>query len=193
MSIRLKKRAKEKPMATATQTLTKEMQMKDILSAFPSAQRALFQRYHVGGCSSCGFQETETLEEVCKSHNLADVNEVIQHILVSHEVDSKMQISVKDAAALLKSDKSAKLIDVRTEEEFQIASIKGALLINTDEAVATVMGWPKETPVVVHCHSGHRSMDAAAYLIGHGFTNVKSMTGGIDAWSAEIDPSVPRY
>lgn len=180
-------------MATATPTLTKTMHMKDILSAFPSAQRALFQKYHVGGCSSCGFQDTDTLEEVCRSHNIANVDEAIQHILTSHEVDQKMQITAKAAAELLKKDKNVKLIDVRTEEEYGMAKIPGAMLVASEETVQQIMGLPKDTPIIVHCHHGMRSMDAASYLIGHGFKNVKSMTGGIDAWSQDVDPSVPRY
>ena len=62
------------------------------------------------------------------------------------------------------------------------------------EAVAqVVMRWPKDTPIVFYCHLGQRSLDAASYFAGHGFTEVRSMTGGLDAWSLEVDPSVPRY
>ena len=50
--------------------ITKDMTMQEILAVFPRAQRALFSRYHVGGCSTCGFQPTETLEQVCTSHNI---------------------------------------------------------------------------------------------------------------------------
>ena len=53
-------------------TLTPDMTMEAILQVFPSAQRALFQRYHVGGCSSCAFQPGDTLGEVCRDHNLLD-------------------------------------------------------------------------------------------------------------------------
>ena len=51
----------------------------------------------------------------------------------------------------------------------------------------------KGSPLVMMCHRGISSMDAAAYFIGHGFTDVKSMTGGIDAWAQAVDTSVPRY
>jgi hypothetical protein len=47
--------------------------------------------------------------------------------------------------------------------------------------------------MVFFCHTGVRSMDAASYFAGHGFTNAKSMTGGIDAWSQTVDTSIPRY
>jgi predicted sulfurtransferase len=55
------------------------------------------------------------------------------------------------------------------------------------------MGWPKQTPMVLYCHTGRRSIDAASFLAGHGFTNVRSMTGGLEAWSCQVDSSVPRY
>ena len=53
--------------------------------------------------------------------------------------------------------------------------------------------WSRENLLVIYDHQGARSMDAAAYFQGHGFTNVKSLRGGIDAWSAEVDPTLPRY
>jgi Rhodanese-like domain len=56
-----------------------------------------------------------------------------------------------------------------------------------------LMCGPKDTPVVFHCHHGQRSLDAASYLAGHGFKNARSLTGGIEAWSIEVDASVPRY
>ncbi len=57
-----------------------------------------------------------------------------------------------------------------------------------------LMQWPRDTGLIaVIDHQGARSLDAAAYFAGHGFTNVKALFGGIDAWSQEIDPALPRY
>jgi rhodanese-related sulfurtransferase len=53
--------------------------------------------------------------------------------------------------------------------------------------------WPKDTLIVVHCHVGEQSLAAASFLIDRGFTNVRSLAGGIDAWSKQVDPTVPRY
>jgi rhodanese-related sulfurtransferase len=53
--------------------------------------------------------------------------------------------------------------------------------------------WPRQNLLVVYDHQGTRSMDAAAYFQGHGFEHVKSLRGGIDAWSVEVDPKLPRY
>ena len=63
--------------------------MREVLEHFPGAQRALFRKYHIGGCSSCGFQPMETLEQVCQ-RNGVNVGEVIEHIKTSHEQDAKI-------------------------------------------------------------------------------------------------------
>src|SRR4030095_7207298 len=66
--------------------------MQQVTTVFPSAQRALFQRYHVGGCSSCGFQPTDTLASVAMNHGL-DVNEVVEFIQRSQHMEKEMEIS----------------------------------------------------------------------------------------------------
>src|SRR5580698_1723794 len=93
--------------------------MRDVLEIFPGAQRALFRRYHIGGCSSCGFSPDETLEQVCARNGSLNVAEVLAHIQSSHEEDAKVLISPEDLAALLQTDKSVKLVDVRSREEFE--------------------------------------------------------------------------
>ncbi len=76
-----------------TITITPDMTMEQILEIAPSAQRALFQRYHVGGCSSCGFQPTDTLAQVCKDHNILDVKDVITTIQRAQESDGNIEVA----------------------------------------------------------------------------------------------------
>ena len=165
--------------------------MQQVTTVFPSAQRALFQRYHVGGCSSCGFQPLDTLATVAMNHGL-DVNEVVEHIKRSQEMEKDLEITPRDAAELLKEGK-VKLLDVRTPEEYAVASVSGSVLVDQSLAQEILQTWPKDTAIVTMCHHGMRSLDAAAYLRGHGFTNTRSMSGGIDAWALQIDSSIPRY
>ena len=165
--------------------------MQQVTTVFPSAQRALFQRYHVGGCSSCGFQPLDTLATVAMNHGL-DVNEVVEHIKRSQEMEKDLEITPRDAAELLKAGK-VKLLDVRTPEEYAVASVPGSVLVDQSLAQEILQTWPKDTAIVTMCHHGMRSLDAAAYLRGHGFTNTRSMSGGIDAWALQIDSSIPRY
>lgn len=173
--------------------LSPDTTMGELMDAFPGARRALFARYHIGGCQSCGFSDTETLASVCERNENLPVGEVIEHIQSSHEEDSKILIEPTEVAELLKGDNPPVLIDLRTREEFEAVSLPGAKLFGQELNQEIFGTWPKETPIVMYDHTGDRCLDAAAYLIGHEFRQTRAMRGGIDAWSQEVDQDVPRY
>ena len=179
------------PLSTDPAGLSGAWTMEQVTTVFPSAQRALFQKYHVGGCSSCGFQPTDTLTTVAFNHGL-DVNEVIDHIRKSQDMEKDIEITPQETAELLRQGR-IKLLDVRSPEEYEIAHVAGSVLVDQALAQEIMQTWSRDTPIVTICHHGMRSLDAAAYLRGHGFLNTKSMRGGIDAWAEQIDPSLPRY
>ena len=179
-------------MTTSSQPIRPEMTMEQILAIAPSAQRALFQRYHIGGCSSCGFQPSDTLAQVCKDHNILDVNEVLRTIERSEEVDHKVQVGPKEVQAWLEQGLDFSFIDVRTPEERQIVSLAQAEPLDFADP-GKYMSLPKARKIVFMCRSGMRSLDVAAYFIGHGFTDVHSLTGGILAWGEQLDPTLARY
>jgi rhodanese-related sulfurtransferase len=167
--------------------------MREVLAQFPGAQRALFRKYHIGGCASCAFRPDETLAEVCARNENLPVEEVIEYLAASHEADLKMQMTPAGLAAALRTDPNAKLVDIRTREEFDAVHIEGAVFF-TQELMQGILGsWSRDALLVIVDHRGTRSLDAAAYFAGHGFTNVMALRGGIDAWSCEADPSLPRY
>jgi adenylyltransferase/sulfurtransferase len=85
------------------------------------------------------------------------------------------------------------LIDVREPNEFQIARIPGARLLPLSELARRYTELDPEGHYYLHCHHGARSLRALEFLCQHGFKHVKSVKGGIDAWSSQIDPTVPRY
>jgi rhodanese-related sulfurtransferase len=172
-------------------TLDPNLTMREVLAHFPGAQRALFRKYHIGGCSSCGFQPSETLGELCARNGNLAVEEVAAHIVASHERDLAQQVSPTEAADLVKSDRAV-LVDVRTREEFDAVHIEGSTFF-TQELMHQLGGWDREKLIVFVCHHGIRSMDAVAYFAGHGLENVRNLRGGIDAWSQEVDPQLPRY
>lgn len=101
------------------------------------------------------------------------------------------QIGVKEASELVQQPE-VKFFDVRTPRERSIAQLPGTILLDGDN-ISEMMELPKNTPMVFHCHHGHRSFQAAIRFLEQGFTRVYNVVGGIDAWSQEIDPSVPRY
>jgi adenylyltransferase/sulfurtransferase len=82
---------------------------------------------------------------------------------------------------------------VREPFESEIARINGATLIPLAQIAERSGELKREHPIVVHCHSGRRSAEAVRILQQRGFTNVYNLEGGIDAWSEQIDSSVPRY
>lgn len=85
------------------------------------------------------------------------------------------------------------LLDVREPREAEIAHIQGAHLIPLRELPRRLGELPGHAEIVTHCHHGQRSLKAREILVGAGFHNVRSLAGGIDAWSREIDSEVPRY
>src|SRR5438874_10230019 len=100
--------------------------MRELLQQLPGAQRALFRKYHIGGCSSCGFAPDETLAGVCARNENLNVDEVIEHILVSDAADRAMQIEPRELADRLARDEPAHLLDVRTREEYEAVKIENA-------------------------------------------------------------------
>jgi rhodanese-related sulfurtransferase len=177
---------------TQTPTIEPDIAMRELLEVFPGAQRALFRKYHIGGCASCGFRPDETLAQVCARNDGLPVTEVIDHIRTSHEEDLRMQIEPAALAERLKNG-GVPIVDIRTREEFEAARIDGATLFTQEMMHEILATWDRAKLLVIVDHLGTRSMDAAAYFAGHGFENVKSLRGGIDAWSQEVDPNVPRY
>jgi rhodanese-related sulfurtransferase len=109
-----------------------------------------------------------------------------------------IEITSADAGKQLKNtDASMRplLLDCRTAEEHAIAKIEGSVLIpmqEIGERLAELEPW-REKPIIVHCHHGVRSLRVTHFLRERGFSQAQSMKGGIDAWSVEVDPSVPRY
>src|SRR5215472_16583391 len=102
---------------TAIDQVTPQSTMREVLAVFPGAQRALFRRYHIGGCSSCGFSPDETLEELCLRNGGLGVDEVLAHIKASHEEDARILIEPAALADWVKKDKSLRLVDIRSREE----------------------------------------------------------------------------
>lgn len=105
------------------------------------------------------------------------------------------QITVEQLSAMQNEDQPVRLLDVRQPQENEFAALPESTLIPLHE-LPTRFGEidpEDETPLVVYCHHGMRSLQAAAFLEQQGLKNVFSLAGGIDAWSLSIDPSVPRY
>jgi adenylyltransferase/sulfurtransferase len=107
-----------------------------------------------------------------------------------------LEVSVQDVLQRLSAGEKLHLIDVREPHEFAIAKIEGASLVPMRQVpgeLPELTTRADEAPLIVFCHHGMRSLNVVNWLREQGVENCASMAGGIDAWSTQADPSVPRY
>lgn len=102
-------------------------------------------------------------------------------------------ITVRELKDRLDKGDKVFLLDVREPHEYSLAKIEGSVLIPLGELPSSLEKLDQDAEIVALCKMGMRSADAVMFLLQQGFTNVKNLVGGIDAWSVEIDQSVPRY
>ncbi len=104
-----------------------------------------------------------------------------------------LEISPQELKKKLDTDESVLLLDVREQTEYDLVHLEGARLIPLNTLPNHIDSLPADQEIVVYCHHGTRSLYAIAYLHQNGFRDAKNLTGGIDQWAAEIDPTLRRY
>jgi rhodanese-related sulfurtransferase len=111
------------------------------------------------------------------------------------DAPTPFDVSVAELKARLDAKEDLFLLDCRNPDEWETARIEGAQLLPMGELVqrADELTPHKARPIVVHCHHGGRSARVANWLRANGYPQAQNLAGGIDAWSLEIDSSVPRY
>lgn len=109
------------------------------------------------------------------------------------EADVSVEIDVSELKRALDAGEELVIVDVREGWEHAMAHLPGAVHIPLGELAKRHGELEPERAHVLYCHHGVRSMRAAMALAQQGFANVRSLRGGIDRWSLEIDPSIPRY
>ena len=168
--------------------LTSQSPMGLILETLPGARRAIFARYHLGGCSSCAFANEETLEQLCARAEVP-AGEMLEHLLTSDAHDRTMLMEPADAREQLAS---IRLVDLRTREEHEAVVIPGSEFFTTDLQQSLFAG-DKDQRILLYDHSGKSVLDQVAWFRGHGLDKTFGLRGGIDAWSREVDSSIQRY
>ena len=103
------------------------------------------------------------------------------------------EISAKEAAILRENNNEAIFLDVREDSELAICKIEGALHIPMSEVPERHEALPKETPLIVFCHHGMRSMQIVDFLGTKGYENAINLSGGIHAWAQDVDSGLRRY
>ena len=109
--------------------------------------------------------------------------------------DSLDNIEISPVQVKERLDKTERFlfVDVREPWERETASIAGSVLIPMREIPGHLGEFEDADDIVLYCHHGIRSLDAAAWLRAQGVAGARSMAGGIDRWSVEVDSSIPRY
>jgi molybdopterin/thiamine biosynthesis adenylyltransferase/rhodanese-related sulfurtransferase len=104
-----------------------------------------------------------------------------------------VEVTVAGLRQLLAAGGAVQLVDVREPWEWSICRLDGASLIPLRELPQRFAELDGSAPVVTYCHTGQRSLIARQFLMAQGYGNVLSLRGGVDSWSREIDPDMPRY
>lgn len=189
--------------------ISSETTMGEILGANPSARLELFRRYHVGGCAACGYQLTDTLEQVCREHNISDpLEQVIEYIRNSRDVEAQLQIlpsalvtssqsfhltepsqianlSGDDLTQALREGRKWRLVDVRSTEEWEQGHLPSAQLLTPELKFQMLDSWPKDTPILFYSNSGRRGLETTSYFVAYGFIYVRNLIGGLKAWRSQ--------
>ena len=103
------------------------------------------------------------------------------------------EITATEVKTRLERGDDLLLLDVREQQEWDYCHLEGAVFAPMSRFLHYMADLDPERPTVVYCHAGVRSVFVTAHLQNQGFADVVSMAGGIDGWSREVDPSVPRY
>lgn len=155
---------------------------------WPTIPQLYINQEFVGGC--------DIIEELSQSGELRPMLEEAypgQTFEPPPPPAQVQSITPSQAQQMLSEDKDLVLLDVRTSEEREYAKLGQSQLLDHKLAEEILNQWDPNAPLVLICHRGLRSLEAAQFFISRGFQQVFNVEGGMDRWSAEVDPSLPRY
>jgi rhodanese-related sulfurtransferase len=112
---------------------------------------------------------------------------------MAEDLFANIEIAPREVKDLLARGEKVFFVDVREKWEYDTSRIEGATLISMSDIPANLARLEEAGEIVLFCHHGIRSLDAAAWLRSQGVASVRSMAGGIERWALEVDPGVPRY
>ena len=167
--------------------------MQDVEGNYPFARAMLHAKFHVGGCASCGFEPNETIAQVAQKHG-KDAASMVDSLNQGIKDMLEAEIDVHAASKLLTNPERALFVDVREQWEFEICKLgENVMLLNEKTMPLIFEQGRKAQHVVVYCHHGVRSLNAALYMRQNGLPNAVSLKGGIDRYAQLVNPSLTRY
>lgn len=112
---------------------------------------------------------------------------------MTEDLFANIEVTPREVKESLARGEKILLVDVREPWEFETCRIEGAILISMRDIPSNLTQFEQADDVVLYCHHGMRSLDAAAWLRSQGVEGARTMAGGIERWAVEVDPRVPRY
>jgi len=170
--------------------ITENSSLLEIAVEYPHAFDFLERKY---GIKVDVTDKPLSLKEFCEKFGLPPAQILFADIQTSLRTRIVQEVPATQAYALMHQRADLKVLDVREDWEIKICRLPGSQVLRPLLLDEVLTEWPKNTPLLLYCHHGIRSLDAATFLADRGFTNVYTLKGGIEAWSLEVDPTVPRY
>ena len=175
-----------------TPRLTLTSTFQEAEAFLPTAKEFLMDAFHLGGCGKCSYKASETLEEVATRYG-KNPEALVDALEQERALLEGLEISPAELGSLLESKTPLLLLDVRQEWEFAVCHLPGSVRVHEENWEAAMQQAKGGTLTVCVCHHGVRSLGAARNLQREGAGNVRSLSGGLDAYSLLVDPQLPRY
>jgi len=170
-------------------TISDRTSMSEISSHYPAFETLLLDRF---GLELNSAQRSLSLNRFCQQMCLPPAQVVFMEFQLSTRAPLQ-PISAPDLKQWIDSDPRLVLLDVRESWEQEWGTLPRSLKLDASTLEKVLAEWPKDTPLAVYCHYGIRSRDAASYLFDQGFTQARPLTGGVEAWSEQVDEAFPKY
>ena len=157
-------------------------------SNWPTIPQLYVNSEFLGGC--------DIIEEISGNGELQDVLKTAypdKEFTPPPPLAEVQEVSSVEASEILKKQPELSLLDVRPPEERAKASLAKSRMLDNHVAQEILDSWDMDTPMMLICHQGIRSRQAAQYFTSQGFQQVYNVSDGIDGWSQNVDSSIPRY
>lgn len=170
--------------------VTENSSLHELVIPYPHLYEFIERKY---GLKLDSRDKTLTLKEFVEKYHLPPAQILFMEVQMAVRAQNVIQLKAAEAHRLVKTTPHLRTVDVRDEWEIKLGALENSLPLTPQLLDTILTHWGKEDPILVYCHFGVRSMDFATFLADRGFTKVHSLKGGIDAWSQQIDASIPRY
>ncbi len=168
-----------------------ETLMSELNERFPDAHSVLFKEFHIG-LPVMGYGKTETIASVCETHGKS-VEEVLSKLNAEFETHQAPSITPEELKTKRESNKDLVLLDIREQWERDISYIEGSTLLTTQNNESLLNSLNKDAEIIVIDWKGDRFPSFQKWMSQKGFSNVKGIEGGIDAWCEQVETWLSRY